>query len=145
MIGFIIYIDIREQLRQVEKSVLTKEPRFVFRVLRSLPNTRRRLNPVVLRRIIFNSYGLANKDKENLLNIVGGDESMDQASSLQRGRSTKQGSLAPLPEVRMIVWKLSNRKIDCCAKLEFWLQVTLSCHAVYFSYETFDMFRFLIF
>jgi len=68
-----------------------------------LPNTRRRLNPVVLRRIIFNSYGLANKDKENLLNIVGGDESMDQASSLQRGRSTKQGSLAPLPEVRMIV------------------------------------------
>nr|CAG4642407.1 EOG090X03QW [Evadne anonyx] len=91
--------DIREQLRQVEKSVMTKEPRFVFRVLRSLPNTRRRLNQVVLRRIIHHSYGAANKDKESLLNIVGGDESMEQASPLQRARSNKQGSLAPLPEV----------------------------------------------
>ena len=94
--------DIREHLRQVEKSVITKEPRFVFRVLRSLPNTRRRLNPVVLRRIINHSYGVAHKEKDNLLNIVGGDDSTDQASPLQRGRASKQGSLAPLPEVHTV-------------------------------------------
>ena len=94
-------LDIREQIRQVEKSVMTKEPRFVFRVLRSLPNTRRRLNTVVLRRIIINTFGFAHKERENLLNIVGGDDSMDLVSpqQQQRGRNSKQGSISPLPEV----------------------------------------------
>nr|CAH0100267.1 unnamed protein product [Daphnia galeata] len=90
--------DIREQLRQVEKSVITKEPRFVFRVLRSLPNTRRRLNPAVLRRIILHSYSYSIKERDNLLNLVGGDDSLDVVSPIQRTRAPKQGASSPLPE-----------------------------------------------
>jgi len=95
----LFFLDIREQLRQVEKSVITKEPRFVFRVLRSLPNTRRRLNPVVLRRIILHSYGFSQKERDNLLNIVGGDDSADLVSPMLRTRQPKQGVSSPLPEV----------------------------------------------
>ena len=95
---FIVFADIREQLRQIEKSVLTKEPRFVFRVLRSLPNTRRRLNSTVLRQIIQNSYLYSPKERDNLLNIVGGEDVAEMASPQQRGRG-KQGSVSPLPEV----------------------------------------------
>ncbi|KAL0273592.1 UNVERIFIED_CONTAM: hypothetical protein PYX00_006227 [Menopon gallinae] len=36
--------DLREHARQIEKTVQTKEPRFALRVLRALPNTRRKLN-----------------------------------------------------------------------------------------------------
>lgn len=98
--------DIREQLRQVEKSVITKEPRFVFRVLRSLPNTRRRLNPVVLRRIILHSYGFSQKERDNLLNIVGGDDSADLVSPMLRTRAPKQGVSSPLPEVDVYIHML---------------------------------------
>jgi 26S proteasome regulatory subunit N3 len=41
--------EIREHIKQIEKAVSSKEPRFILRVLRGLPNTRRKLNPVVLR------------------------------------------------------------------------------------------------
>ena len=96
-----LILDIREQLRQVEKSVITKEPRFVFRVLRSLPNTRRRLNPAVLRRIILHSYSYSIKERDNLLNLVGGDDSLDVVSPIQRTRAPKQGASSPLPEVNI--------------------------------------------
>jgi 26S proteasome regulatory subunit N3 len=95
--------DLREQLKQIEKSVLTKEPRFVFRVLRSLPNTRRKLNSLVLRRIIHSSYANAPKERDNLLNIVGGEDNgfLEAASPFQQrsGRILKQGAVSPLPEV----------------------------------------------
>nr|CAG4649210.1 EOG090X03QW [Scapholeberis mucronata] len=98
--------DIREQLRQVEKSVITKEPRFVFRVLRSLPNTRRRLNPIVLRRIILHSYTFSPKERDNLLNLVGGDETLDITSPVQRTRTLKQGLSSPLLEVDVYIHML---------------------------------------
>lgn len=82
--------------------MITKEPRFVFRVLRSLPNTRRRLNPTVLRRIILHSYNFSVKERDNLLNLVGGDDSLDIASPVQRTRHPKQGSSSPLPEVILV-------------------------------------------
>lgn len=69
-------------------------------MLRSLPNTRRRLNPTVLRRIISHSYGYSPKERDNLLNLVGGDDSHDIASPIQRARAPKQGTSSPLPEVK---------------------------------------------
>lgn len=48
--------DVREHCRQIEKAVLTKEPRFVLRVLRSLPNTRRKLSTIVLRNLLSVLY-----------------------------------------------------------------------------------------
>lgn len=98
--SLVFFSDIREQLKQIEKSVLTKEPRFIFRVLRSLPNTRRRLNPIVLRRIIHLSFANAPKERDNLLNIVGGEDGVIEAASpQQRSRVLKQGPVSPLPEV----------------------------------------------
>ena len=44
--------DIREHCKLIKKSVESKEPRFVLRVLRSLPATRKKLNPLVLRTLI---------------------------------------------------------------------------------------------
>lgn len=42
-------LEIREHARQIEKAVANKENRFILRVLRGLPNTRRKLNGPVLR------------------------------------------------------------------------------------------------
>nr|CAG4647782.1 EOG090X03QW [Moina brachiata] len=98
--------DIREQLRQIEKSVITKEPRFVFRVLRSLPNTRRRLNPTVLKRIISQCYGFSPKERDNLFSLVGGDDTLDITSPVQRTRLSKQGNASLLPEIDVYIHML---------------------------------------
>lgn len=44
-------LELREHARQIEKAVANKENRFILRVLRGLPNTRRKLNGAVLRGI----------------------------------------------------------------------------------------------
>ncbi|PIO40065.1 hypothetical protein AB205_0153180, partial [Aquarana catesbeiana] len=43
---------IKEHVKQIEKAVSGKEPRFVLRALRALPSTSRRLNPNVLHKAI---------------------------------------------------------------------------------------------
>lgn len=47
--------EIKDQIKQIEKAVQTKEQRFVLRVLRSLPNTRRKLTVNVLKSLISDS------------------------------------------------------------------------------------------
>lgn len=47
--------EIKEQIKQIEKAVQTKEQRFVLRVLRALPNTRRKLTIPVLKSLISDS------------------------------------------------------------------------------------------
>ncbi|XP_034244232.1 probable 26S proteasome non-ATPase regulatory subunit 3 [Thrips palmi] len=91
--------DIREHARQIEKAVQTKEPRFLLRVLRSLPNTRRKLNSIVLRGIINGLFTFSSADRESLLVFV--DEPMDTDSSAanQRVRSGKASTTPLLPEV----------------------------------------------
>ena len=44
--------DIREHCRLLERSVVNKENRFAVRVLRGLPATRKKLSPLVLRKIV---------------------------------------------------------------------------------------------
>lgn len=53
-LGF-CFSDIKEYVRQIEKSVLSKEPRYMSRVMRSLVNVRRRLNQTILRKL-FQGY-----------------------------------------------------------------------------------------
>lgn len=48
--------EIREQCRQIEKAVTSKEPRYILRVLRGLPNTRRKTNPIVLKHLATHLY-----------------------------------------------------------------------------------------
>ena len=55
--------DIREHCKLIRRSVDSKETRFVQRVLRALPVTRRKLNPVVLRTIL-KTFFTAEADRE---------------------------------------------------------------------------------
>ena len=47
-----MFADIREYIKYIEKSVATKEPRYMLRVARGLNGIRNRINPTVLRRLL---------------------------------------------------------------------------------------------
>ena len=49
-------IDIREQLKLIEKGVSQKESRFINRALRKLLSVRKRLNDTVLRRLLMLTF-----------------------------------------------------------------------------------------
>nr|QBH73726.1 26S proteasome regulatory subunit S3 [Isotomurus palustris] len=87
--------DVREQVKQLEKAVYGKDFRFTLRTLRCLANTRRKLNPNVLRRIIFGYYTHSSKERELLCGFLAEpmDTSADGATTspppkLRTGRST---------------------------------------------------------
>ncbi|KAB7497536.1 putative 26S proteasome non-ATPase regulatory subunit 3 [Armadillidium nasatum] len=64
--------DLKDQIRLVERSVTTKESRFVLRVLRSLPSTRKKLTANILRKIISMYYSRPEnkQDKEQILQFI---------------------------------------------------------------------------
>lgn len=65
-----ISIDIKEQVRTIEKAVNSKEPRYILRVLRALASTRKRLNEDVVRRLILFYYGVNSSEREILLGFA---------------------------------------------------------------------------
>ncbi|KAJ1521061.1 hypothetical protein ONE63_002767 [Megalurothrips usitatus] len=79
--------DIREHAKQIEKAVQTKEPRFILRVLRSLPNTRRKLNALVLRSVLNGLYTFSTADKDALLVYVDEPMETDGSTATQRIRT----------------------------------------------------------
>ncbi|VEN59955.1 unnamed protein product [Callosobruchus maculatus] len=85
-------LEIREQAKQIEKAVTNKENRFILRVLRCLPNTRRKLNGVVLRSLITQLYPVSERDQ--LLCFI--EEATEIDTSQARARSATK---SPLPEV----------------------------------------------
>jgi len=90
--------DIREHCKLIRRSVETKETRFVLRVLRALPVTRRKLNPTVLRTVLKTFYTAeGDKDtKERLLKFVAPAVELDGSLTPSRGKA----SATPLyPEV----------------------------------------------
>lgn len=62
--------DIKEHVKQIEKAVSGKEPRFVLRALRALPSTSRRLNPNVLHKAITGFYTANAAGKDFLLGFL---------------------------------------------------------------------------
>ena len=48
----VFFSDIRDYIKYIEKSVATKEPRYMLRVSRGLNSIRNRINPIVLRRLL---------------------------------------------------------------------------------------------
>lgn len=81
--------DIKEQCRFIRRSVETKEPRFVLRVLRSLPATRRKLTPTVLR-TLFRSLYTNDVDKETgqeLVKFLEVAPELDQTATPSRAKS----------------------------------------------------------
>jgi 26S proteasome regulatory subunit N3 len=85
--------EIREHVKQIDKAVSSKEPRFILRVLRSLPNTRRKLSPLVLRSLASQIYPVAERDA--ILVYV------EEATSpeLESARPPRAAIKTPLPEV----------------------------------------------
>jgi 26S proteasome regulatory subunit N3 len=69
--------DIREHCRLLERSVVTKENRFAVRVLRGLPATRKKLSPLVLRKIVAGFYTHSTEAKELLMKYVHKKDDMD--------------------------------------------------------------------
>ena len=62
--------DIREHCRLLERSVVSKEHRFAVRVLRSLPATRKKLSPIVLRKIVAGFYTHSTQARDTLMKFV---------------------------------------------------------------------------
>ncbi|XP_004521419.1 probable 26S proteasome non-ATPase regulatory subunit 3 [Ceratitis capitata] len=67
--GVSTILEIREQIRQIERAVASKESRFILRVLRSLPNTRRKLSTVVFRNIAQSIYP-SGTDRDNAVGLI---------------------------------------------------------------------------
>jgi len=90
--------DIREHCKLIRRSVESKESRFVLRVLRALPTTRRKVNPTVLR-TVFKTFYTADCDQETkqfLLQFVPPAVELDGSLTPNRGKA----SATPLyPEV----------------------------------------------
>lgn len=90
--------DIKEHVRHIEKSVTSKEPRFMLRMLRALVSTRKRLNARILRRIITSFYTHSTQQRDTLLAFI--DEPMEtNGTAALRMRSMKTAQLPLLPEL----------------------------------------------
>ncbi|XP_009949548.1 PREDICTED: 26S proteasome non-ATPase regulatory subunit 3-like, partial [Leptosomus discolor] len=105
---------IKEHVKQLEKAVSGKEPRYVLRALRALPSTSRRLNSNVLHKAITGFFTSNTAVRDFLLGFL--EESMDTEAELQfRPRTGKAASAPLLPEVEtylqlLLVIYLMNSK-----------------------------------
>ncbi|XP_074652756.1 26S proteasome non-ATPase regulatory subunit 3-like [Tubulanus polymorphus] len=92
--------DVKEHVKHIEKTVSTKEPRFVTRALRGLASLRKKLNHTILRKCI-NGYlpSSSSAQKEVLLSYLDEPMETDGTETPLRLRSAK--SLSTLPEIEI--------------------------------------------
>ena len=64
------FTDIKEHVKQLEKAVSGKEPRFVLRALRMLPSTSRRLNHYVLYKAVHGFFTSNTTTRDFLLSFL---------------------------------------------------------------------------
>uniref|UniRef100_A0A673YCE9 26S proteasome non-ATPase regulatory subunit 3 n=3 Tax=Salmo trutta TaxID=8032 RepID=A0A673YCE9_SALTR len=107
--------DIKEHVKQIEKAVSGKEPRFVLRALRALPSTSRRLNPNVLHKAVSGFYTSNAAGKEFLLSFL--EEPMDTEGDIQfRPRTGKAAATPLIPEAEaylqllLLVYLTDNKR-----------------------------------
>uniref|UniRef100_T1GPJ6 26S proteasome non-ATPase regulatory subunit 3 N-terminal TPR repeats domain-containing protein n=1 Tax=Megaselia scalaris TaxID=36166 RepID=T1GPJ6_MEGSC len=83
-------------VRQIEKAVANKESRFILRVLRSLPNTRRKVNTAVLKHLSVFLYP-AGSERDVITNLIPAQAAgnNDNTDGLKNRPATKP----PIPEV----------------------------------------------
>ncbi|XP_014280729.1 probable 26S proteasome non-ATPase regulatory subunit 3 [Halyomorpha halys] len=87
--------EIREHIRQLEKAVANKEPRFILRVLRLLPSTRHKLSVSVLRNVISSFY-LSSPEKDALFLYL--EDTVD-SDTIQKTKLIKNSNVPLLPEI----------------------------------------------
>lgn len=122
--------EIREHVKQIDKAVSSKEPRFILRVLRTLPNTRKKLNANVLRTLANHLYP-AGAEREAILVFVEEASNVDQEE--KRPRAVVK---SPLPEVDAYYHLLALvRLLD--AKL---LEKASICGKISFNFYSLDVF-----
>lgn len=85
--------DIKEHVKQLEKAVSGKEPRFVLRALRMLPSTSRRLNHYVLYKAVHGFFTANNTTRDFLLSFL--EEPMDTEADFQFRPRTGKAAAAP--------------------------------------------------
>ncbi|KAJ0058535.1 hypothetical protein NL108_016626, partial [Boleophthalmus pectinirostris] len=90
---------IKEHVRQIEKAVQGKEPRFVLRALRALPAITRRLNANVLHKTISGFYTSNATARDYLLSFLEEPMEMCEGDVQFRPRTGKAASAPLLPEV----------------------------------------------
>uniref|UniRef100_A0A673IXN1 26S proteasome non-ATPase regulatory subunit 3 n=1 Tax=Sinocyclocheilus rhinocerous TaxID=307959 RepID=A0A673IXN1_9TELE len=91
-------LDIKEHVKQIEKALQGKEPRFVLRALRALPSTSRRLNPNVLQKAVSGYFTCNAASKEFLLRFL--DEPVEKEGDVAfRPRTGKAAATPLIPEV----------------------------------------------
>ena len=93
--------DIREHCRLLERSVVSKESRFIVRVLRSLPATRKKLSNAVLKKIVYGFYTYSTQVRDSLAKFLyrDGETDMDDGQPGIRFRASKLASVPILPEI----------------------------------------------
>lgn len=89
--------DIRENIRQIERGVTTKESRFITRILRSILTIRKDLNSNILVSVINGFYTHSASEKEFMLSFF--DEQMEVDTNAQRMRTPKNSICPLMPEV----------------------------------------------
>lgn len=103
-------LEIREHVRQIEKAVTSKEPRFILRVLRTLPSTRRKLNGTVLRSLINQIYPA--NERDSLITFI-----EEPAAEVDSSR-TRSAAKSPVPEVDVYLHMLIVVRLLDSNKLE---------------------------
>uniref|UniRef100_A0A673MRY7 26S proteasome non-ATPase regulatory subunit 3 n=1 Tax=Sinocyclocheilus rhinocerous TaxID=307959 RepID=A0A673MRY7_9TELE len=91
--------DIKEHVKQIEKAVQGKEPRFVLRALRALPSTSRRLNPNVLQKAVSGFFTCNAASKEFLLRFLDEVPDPTEGDVAFRPRTGKAAATPLIPEV----------------------------------------------
>lgn len=120
--------DIRENIRHIEKAVSTKEPRFMSRVMRALVNTRRKLSPNILRRLL-NAYLVLPENaqcKEELVQFLLEEKDQNGTPSVPfRPRSAKPTLQPLLVEIEVylhllvLIYLLDSKQLEkalACSK-----------------------------
>uniref|UniRef100_A0A8D0D0N0 26S proteasome non-ATPase regulatory subunit 3 n=1 Tax=Sander lucioperca TaxID=283035 RepID=A0A8D0D0N0_SANLU len=106
---------IREHVKQIEKAVSGKEPRFVLRALRALPSTSRRLNTNVLHKAVNGFFTNNTNTRDFLLSFLEEPMEMAEGDVQFRPRMGKSAAAPLLPEVEaylqlLLVVHLTNNK-----------------------------------
>lgn len=124
--------EIREHVKQIEKAVSSKEPRFILRVLRSLPNTRRKLNPIVLRTLAAQLYPLG-AERDGILTFL---EDLPAGAVEPEPVRPRTAVKTPLPEVdayfhllalvRLLDAKLLDKASHCGKFCELLMKVRVN-------------------
>ncbi|XP_011190713.1 probable 26S proteasome non-ATPase regulatory subunit 3 [Zeugodacus cucurbitae] len=91
--GVSTILEIREQIRQIERAVASKESRFILRVLRSLPNTRRKLSAAIFRNIAQSIYP-AGTDRETAISLIPNTPAGVIETEIPRSRSASKPPIA---------------------------------------------------